>query len=66
MGSTFVCDLDANGNVVCTIGERGSPTVRCINVERLGRKPEDACRAAAKDHFDANLGQTEVQVTVED
>jgi hypothetical protein len=62
MSWTFVCDRDGH----CRLGLRQSPRVPRINVERQGRSPENASRAAAKEFFASNLRYSQVEMTVDE
>jgi hypothetical protein len=58
----FVCDR--NGH--CRPGPRETSSAPRINVERLGRTPEAASRAAAKEFFASNLRYSQVETTVDE
>jgi hypothetical protein len=58
----FVCDRDGR----CRPGPRENSSAPRINVERLGRAPEVASRAAAKEFFASNLRYQQVETTVDE
>jgi hypothetical protein len=58
----FVCDRDGR----CRPGSRESTSAPRINVERLGRTPEAASRAAAREFFASNLRYSQVETTVDE
>jgi hypothetical protein len=62
MSWSFVCDRDGK----CRPGVRQSSGVPRINVERHGRTPESASRAAAKEFFASNLRYLQVETTVDE
>jgi len=61
MAWIFVCDRDGR----CRLGMRESPRVPRINVERNGRNPEDASKAAAREFFASNPRYAQVEMTVD-
>ena len=64
MVSVFVCDRGA----ACELGHRLGDSVRQVRVRRKGRSARVTAQSAADDFFsnDTNLGQMQVEVTVEE
>jgi len=62
MSWIFVCDRDGT----CRLGLRQSSAVPRINVERHGRTPESASRAAAKEFLASNSRYVQVETTVDE
>jgi len=62
MSWTFICDRDGRSH----LGLRQSLAVPRISVERQGRTPEGASRAAAKEFFASNSRYAQVEMTVEE
>ncbi len=62
----FVCELAADGRVVCRRGIRLSGHVPQIRVKRGDREAVKVAQEAAKDFFKKNQGCTQVEVTVKD
>jgi len=64
MVSVFVCDRGAS----CQLGHRLGDTVRQVRVRRKGRSARATAQSAADDFFsdETNLGQRQVEVTVEE
>ena len=62
----FLCDLVADGRVVCRPGRRLSAGVRHTMVKRGDREPVEAAQDAAKYFFKKNQECTQVEVTVRD
>ena len=62
MSWIFVCDR----NGTCRPGLRLSVGVPRINVERHGRTPENASKAAAKEFFASNFRYRQVETTVDE
>jgi hypothetical protein len=58
----FVCDRDGR----CRAGSRENSNAPRINVERLGRTPEGAGRAAGKEFLASNLRYSHVETTVDE
>jgi hypothetical protein len=59
---TFVCDRDG----LCRPGSRRNSRAPRVNVERQGRAPEAAGRAAAKEFLAANPRYSQVEMTVDE
>ena len=62
MSWIFVCDREGN----CRLGRRNSSGVPRINVQRHGRTPESAGRAAAREFLAANSRYVQVETTVDE
>ena len=62
MSWIFVCDRDGR----CRPGLRQSSGVPRINVERHGRTPESAGRAAAKEFLASNSRYLQVETTIDE
>ena len=66
MDKTFICDLGGAGEVSCEPGKRPDLTVKQIKTRANGRDPAEAARATAEQWYPENLGNTQVEGTVED
>ncbi len=66
MAERFVCDLAADGRVVCRRGRRLRGDVRQITVKRGDREAVKVAQEAAKDFFNRKNQGSTVEVTVED
>lgn len=62
MSWIFVCDREGK----CRPGRRQSSGVPRINVDRHGRTPEIASKAAAKEFLASNLRYVQVETTVDE
>jgi len=62
MSWVFVWDRDG----CCRAGPRQDRNVPRINIERHGRTPENASRAAAKEFLASNVRYRQVETTVDE
>ena len=62
MSWIFVWNRDGR----CRLGPRQNPGVPRINVDRNGRTPEIASRAAAKEFLASNVRYRQVETTVDE